>query len=218
MLNIIRPVSTNALHPILTRRFLLTAVKYRHHLFSTRAAVSLSNISQTTFSPGFSFSFSTATSSLPQQQPLRETKRPDSAKTPKSGRVYSWIDAEAESLIAKAYERHLDKNERVSEQNESYPPSLVLSDLEKIGKPQHYEPQDWVDRTAYGLMRFLRVFTHAFFREKYDHHAVTLETVAAVPGIVGAFHRHLRSLRNMQRDHSWIKHLLEGKPVLLMLI
>ncbi len=25
-----------------------------------------------------------------------------------------------------------------------------------------------------------------FFRDKYDHHAVTLETIAAVPGVVGA--------------------------------
>lgn len=58
-------------------------------------------------------------------------------------------------------------------------------------------------------MKFLRVFVHAFFREKYDHHAVCLETVAAVPGMVGSFHRHLRSLRRMQRDHGWITVLQE---------
>lgn len=50
---------------------------------------------------------------------------------------------------------------------------------------------------------------HAFFREKYDHHAVCLETVAAIPGIVAAFHRHLRSLRRMERDHGFINPLLE---------
>lgn len=76
-----------------------------------------------------------------------------------------------------------------------------MKDLERIGKPYHYEPRDFVDRTADKLMRMLRVFVHAFFREKYDHHAVCLETVAAVPGIVGGFHRHLRSLRRMERDH-----------------
>ena len=48
-----------------------------------------------------------------------------------------------------------------------------------------------------------------FFRDKYDHHAVTLETVAAVPGIVGAAHRHLRSLRRMERDNGWIHPLEE---------
>ena len=39
--------------------------------------------------------------------------------------------------------------------------------------------------------------------------AIFLETIAGVPGIVGAMTRHLRSLRSMQRDHGWIHHLLE---------
>ena len=43
-----------------------------------------------------------------------------------------------------------------------------------------------------------------------DHHAVTLETVAAVPGYVAALSRHLRSLRSMKRDHGWINTLQEG--------
>ena len=115
---------------------------------------------------------------------------------------------EAEQLIAKAYNRHKALNDT----SLSFPPALSLKDridLEKLQKPIHFEPQDWVDRMALNLMRFLRVFTHAFFRKKYDHHAVVLETVAAVPGIVGAFHRHLRSLRRMERDHGWINPLQE---------
>jgi hypothetical protein len=48
-----------------------------------------------------------------------------------------------------------------------------------------------------------------FFRDKYGHHAVVLETVAAVPGMVGGMFRHLRSLRWMTRDHGWISKLLE---------
>lgn len=36
-----------------------------------------------------------------------------------------------------------------------------------------------------------------------------LETVAGVPGFVAAMHRHLRSLRSMQRDNGWIHTLLE---------
>jgi len=36
-----------------------------------------------------------------------------------------------------------------------------------------------------------------------------LETVAGVPGMVGAMARHLRSLRTMTRDHGWIHTLLE---------
>ena len=142
-------------------------------------------------------------------QPNKDDNNNNNHDSNKAQRVYSWIDAEAESLIAKAYERHLYKQDENTTHPESYPPSLQPQDLEKIGEPQHYVPQDWVDKLAYSMMRFLRKFTHAFFREKYDHHAVTLETVAAVPGIVGAFHRHLRSLRRMERDNSWIGHLLE---------
>ena len=36
-----------------------------------------------------------------------------------------------------------------------------------------------------------------------------LETVAGVPGMVGAMHRHLSSLRKMERDYGWIHTLLE---------
>ena len=35
-----------------------------------------------------------------------------------------------------------------------------------------------------------------------------LETVAAIPGMVGAMIRHLSSLRRMRRDHGWIHTLL----------
>jgi len=58
-------------------------------------------------------------------------------------------------------------------------------------------------------MKFLRVFTHAFFRNKYVHHAVVLETVAAVPGMVGGMWRHFTSLRYMRRDHGKIGTLIE---------
>lgn len=107
------------------------------------------------------------------------------------------MEQEAEELIAKAYKRH----KQLSDKSQSFPPSLSVKDLEKIGTPYHYEPKDIVDKFSLNLMKFLRIFVHAFFREKYDHHAVCLETVAAVPGLVGGFHRHLRSLRRMKRDY-----------------
>ena len=37
---------------------------------------------------------------------------------------------------------------------------------------------------------------------------IFLETVAAVPGMIAAMTRHLRSLRHMQRDYGWIHTLL----------
>jgi ubiquinol oxidase len=129
-------------------------------------------------------------------------------------RTYDWVTEEAETIIARAYNQHRPlavEGKGAAASGGSPPPSLKLSkeELESLDKPFHYEPKDMVDKTAYYAMRFLRVFTHAFFRKKYDHHAVVLETVAAVPGIVAAFHRHMRSLRRMERDHGWINPLLE---------
>jgi hypothetical protein len=43
-------------------------------------------------------------------------------------------------------------------------------------------PGDLSDRIAYGLTRMLRFFADFFFRKRYGHRAVVLETVAAVPG------------------------------------
>lgn len=120
-------------------------------------------------------------------------------------RPIHWVSSEAEELIAKAYNRHI----ALADKSKAFPPALMVKDLEAIGEPFHYEPRCFSDKFALNTMRCLRVFTHAFFREKYNHHAVVLETVAAVPGIVAGMFRHLRSLRNMQRDHGWINPLLE---------
>lgn len=38
---------------------------------------------------------------------------------------------------------------------------------------------------------------------------IFLETIAGIPGMVGAMIRHLSSLRHMKRDHGWIHTLLE---------
>ena len=38
---------------------------------------------------------------------------------------------------------------------------------------------------------------------------IFLETIAAVPGMIGGMRRHLRSLRTLERDHGWIHHLLQ---------
>ena len=38
---------------------------------------------------------------------------------------------------------------------------------------------------------------------------VFLETVAGIPGMVGGMHRHLTSLRKLERDNGWIHHLLQ---------
>ncbi|CEP00236.1 unnamed protein product (mitochondrion) [Plasmodiophora brassicae] len=130
-----------------------------------------------------------------------------SASTSTTRRAYEWVPVEAEGLIAKAYNRH--RPLLFGDKDYGQPAPVTTSELEKLGTQLHYPPKDFVDRVALGIMRVLRRFTHMFFRERYGHHAVVLETVAAVPGIVGAFHRHLRSLRGMKRDRGWINPLQE---------
>jgi ubiquinol oxidase len=73
----------------------------------------------------------------------------------------------------------------------------------------HHEPSGFSDRVAYGLVRFMRFFADVFFAGRYGHRAVVLETVAAVPGMVGGTLQHLRSLRRMKDDDSWIRTLLD---------
>jgi ubiquinol oxidase len=55
----------------------------------------------------------------------------------------------------------------------------------------------------------MRFFADTFFSQRYGHRAVVLETVAAVPGMVGGALQHLRALRRMEGDRGWIHVLLD---------
>lgn len=74
---------------------------------------------------------------------------------------------------------------------------------------QHHQPTGLGDRFAYRLVKFMRYFADAFFADRYGNRAVVLETVAAVPGMVGGALQHLRALRRMESDGGWIKVLLD---------
>jgi ubiquinol oxidase len=74
---------------------------------------------------------------------------------------------------------------------------------------RHYAPRDFSDRAAYAFTRSLRFFADVFFARRYGHRAVVLETIAAVPGMVGGTLQHLRSLRLMKDDRGWIHTLLD---------
>ncbi|MEM1413110.1 MAG: alternative oxidase [Pseudomonadota bacterium] len=65
------------------------------------------------------------------------------------------------------------------------------------------------DRVAFAFVKMLRFFADRFFRERYGHRAVVLETVAAVPGMVGGMLQHLKSLRYLRDDHGWVRELLD---------
>jgi ubiquinol oxidase len=73
----------------------------------------------------------------------------------------------------------------------------------------HHEPQGVSDNIALSLTKALRFMADTFFAKRYGHRAVILETVAAVPGMVGGMLVHLRSLRQMKDDNGWIQTLLD---------
>jgi ubiquinol oxidase len=73
----------------------------------------------------------------------------------------------------------------------------------------HHQPSGVSDRFALGFTKLLRFCADTFFAKKYGHRAVVLETVAAVPGMVGATITHLKCLRRMVDDNGWIRTLME---------
>jgi len=72
-----------------------------------------------------------------------------------------------------------------------------------------HRPLGVSDRIAFGFVKALRFCADTFFAKRYGHRAVVLETVAAVPGMVGATLNHLKCLRRMESDRGWIKTLMD---------
>jgi ubiquinol oxidase len=73
----------------------------------------------------------------------------------------------------------------------------------------HQSPSGLSDRFALGVTRLLRFLADTLFARRYGHRAIVLETVAAVPGMVGATATHLQCLRRMVDDDGWIRTLME---------
>jgi len=74
---------------------------------------------------------------------------------------------------------------------------------------KHHAPKDVSDKIALGFTKALRFIADTFFKKRYGHRAIVLETVAAVPGMVAGAGLHLKSLRRMEDDRGWIKELLD---------
>lgn len=85
------------------------------------------------------------------------------------------------------------------------PEDIVLN----LDEATHRAPVKMGDRIALLFVKFLRVFADLFFKKRYGHRAVVLETVAAVPGMVGGLLQHLKCLRYIRDDEGWIKTLLD---------
>ncbi len=94
--------------------------------------------------------------------------------------------------------------------NTTLSPDGVALAEERDAEPKiHYEPKGFSDRFALGFTKLLRFTADTFFAKRYGHRAIVLETVAAVPGMVGAMFTHLSSLRRMKDDEGWIRTLME---------
>lgn len=84
-----------------------------------------------------------------------------------------------------------------------------MSEAPLVDLSVHHNPNGLSDRFALGFTKLLRFCADTFFAKKYGHRAVVLETVAAVPGMVGATLTHLKCLRRMEDDKGWIRTLME---------
>ncbi|XP_027348638.1 alternative oxidase 3, mitochondrial-like [Abrus precatorius] len=78
-----------------------------------------------------------------------------------------------------------------------------------IDVTKHHLPKSIADKVAFRTVKFLRVLSDLYFKERYGCHAMMLETIAAVPGMVGGMLLHFKSLRKFQHSGGWIKALLE---------
>ncbi len=79
-----------------------------------------------------------------------------------------------------------------------------------IHKDIHYKhvAHNFSDRTAKSIVYFLARCADIIFKSRYGHRAIVLETVAAVPGMVGGMVQHLIALHLIKDDKGWIKTLL----------
>jgi len=84
-----------------------------------------------------------------------------------------------------------------------------MTDIPFVDLTVHHKPRDFRDRIALGFTKTLRFCADTFFAKRYGHRAIVLETVAAVPGMVGATINHLKCLRRMCDDKGWIRTLME---------
>ena len=89
------------------------------------------------------------------------------------------------------------------------PQPLVRHTNPDIAIESHVPPATGSDKVAFAFVKLLRFFADKFFAKRYGHRAVVLETVAAVPGMVGGLWQHLTALRKMRDDEGWIRTLLD---------
>lgn len=73
----------------------------------------------------------------------------------------------------------------------------------------HHTPKGFGDNVAKIIVHISARCADIVFGRRYGHRAVVLETIAAVPGMVGGLFQHLKSLRHIKNDNGWIRELLD---------
>ena len=81
--------------------------------------------------------------------------------------------------------------------------------IELYREQYHYPAKTLRDQIAKGIVHLSSLCATALFKHRYGHRAIVLETIAAVPGMVGGLLQHLKSLRLIRDDRGWIKILLD---------
>lgn len=92
----------------------------------------------------------------------------------------------------------------------------MVKDLEEVAphvtlkeEKYRYAPRGFRDRLARTIVHLSAESADFLFKERYGHRAVVLETIASVPGMIGGFFQHLKSLRFIRDDRGWIRALLD---------
>lgn len=72
----------------------------------------------------------------------------------------------------------------------------------------HHEPKRISDRFAARLVCTLRKLADLYFRKDYIRRSLVIETIAALPGMIGGKTQHYRALRWMRPEPGFIRTLL----------
>jgi len=159
--------------------------------------------------------------SPPQSFRLSTSAQAEQAETPQGGMFPHFRNSPTEHPL-KVPKRVVERLDVDLKPGEWVNPTVnhVWSDEEiqaRLSTQPRHQPVTFTDKLA---RNFLNVAYWTFNKvtgyeaadptpESVAFRFIFLESIAGVPGMVAAQHRHFRSLRNMDRDYGWIHTLLE---------
>ncbi|CAL1386676.1 unnamed protein product [Linum trigynum] len=150
-----------------------------------------------------------ATMTLGEQEQREEKKQPQMASGGGGGMNG---DGDEEKGIVSYWDiptRKIRKEDGTEWKWNSFMPWETYKADTSIDLKKHHKPSTMIDKIAYWTVKSLRWPTDLFFQRRYGCRAMMLETVAAVPGMVGGMLLHCKSLRRFEHSGGWIRTLLE---------